>query len=151
MYRFLKFQILHVSQILWRWTPGNYENLLDESSKITDMNFISIKNTTWEFGKSYKLLYFQVRESTAPLHFSDTYILIFSLIFWGNFQEFVKTELAFFSILDWHYSPKPGRRLFWNCWLIRWSKFMPLRFLYVYDVRFLFLENKWLSISKNIH
>ena len=31
------------------------------------MNFISIQNMKWEFGKSYKLLCFQVRKSPAPL------------------------------------------------------------------------------------
>ena len=43
-----------------------------------DVNFISIKNMKWEFGKSSKPFYFQVRESPStfrlpPLH-STTFL-----------------------------------------------------------------------------
>ena len=41
---------------------------IDKISQILDMNFISIKNMRWQFGKSYKLFYFQVRGSPVPLN-----------------------------------------------------------------------------------
>ena len=44
--------------------PDNYEESRINFSNILDMNFISIKNMKWKLSKSYKLLYFQGRESS---------------------------------------------------------------------------------------
>ena len=54
-------QVLKI--VLWRWGPG-YDTLsMKHICKSLDMNFISIKNIKCKFGKSSKLIYFQVRES----------------------------------------------------------------------------------------
>ena len=59
----LNFWHLMFYQTLWRWAPGNDQQMLNKISKIMDMNFISIKKKhEWKFGKSCKLFYFQVRE-----------------------------------------------------------------------------------------
>ena len=50
---------LNVYQMSWRWAPQNNGNWLNNISKILDMSFISIKNNTWECGKSYKVFIFK--------------------------------------------------------------------------------------------
>ena len=51
-----------------RWAPAKDSDPRKQIFKILDMNFISIKNMKWEFGKSYKVFYFQVRKSPALLN-----------------------------------------------------------------------------------
>ena len=48
-------------------------NWLNEISQILDINFISTKNMKCEFGKSYKLFYFQVGEPPAPPQHADSH------------------------------------------------------------------------------
>ena len=49
---------------LRRGGSGNDTFSINNISKSLDRNFISIKNMKWKYGKSYKLFYFQERESS---------------------------------------------------------------------------------------
>ena len=44
--------------------PDNDEDCIHKIYKSLDVNFISIKNMKYKFAKSYKLFYFQERESS---------------------------------------------------------------------------------------
>ena len=63
-----KNEYLILYYILWRWGSENDKFSIKHISQILDINFISVKNMKWKCGKSYKLFYFQVRESPAPLN-----------------------------------------------------------------------------------
>ena len=51
---------------MWRRAPEMMKVPVKTIFKILDINFISIKKHEMEISKSYKLFYFQVRESPAP-------------------------------------------------------------------------------------
>ena len=60
----LKFRVHHFCNIFCEDEDRQHDkHRINKICKIFDVNFISIKNMKWKFGKSYELFYFQVRES----------------------------------------------------------------------------------------